>query len=245
MPRGRPPKITAELVERIAKAIRTGSYKETASALVDVHRDTLNEWLRRGAKEKERVKSALAKGVKRVRVHAGERVYVELSDAVEKAMAEADERDLGHVDAGATGGQPIEIVTVRTRVQPVLDSNGKPVLDEEKKPLVVVERITEKRTTATAPDWHAAAWKLERRNPRLYGRRTYAEVTGRDGQDLIPLTAIRAALASNDEIEDAEWEELEEHAADAYNESAAAGLLGAGELEADADPSRPAPDLPE
>ena len=232
-PAHRPSKITADLVERIAASIRGGAYKETASALVDVHRDTLNEWLRRGAKEKERVKSLWAKGERRARVHAGESLYVRLSDAVEKALAEADERDLGHVDAGARGGQPVVVRTTRTRSQPVIDDKGKPVTKRNGKPILIVETIVEERTTATAPSWQAAAWKLERRNLRLYGRRTYAEVTGRDGQDLIPLTAIRAALAANDEIEDAEWEELEEPA----------GLLGPGAGEGD--PGTPAPDFPE
>lgn len=29
--------------------------------------------------------------------------------------------------------------------------------------------------------WQAAAWKLERRNPKMWGRREYTEMTGADG----------------------------------------------------------------
>ena len=34
---------------------------------------------------------------------------------------------------------------------------------------------------AADESWQAAAWKLERRNPRQWGRREYSEVTGADG----------------------------------------------------------------
>lgn len=34
---------------------------------------------------------------------------------------------------------------------------------------------------AADTQWQAAAWKLERRNPKLWGRREYTEVTGADG----------------------------------------------------------------
>jgi len=230
---GRPPKISTDLIAKIAKAIHRGNYRETASAINDIHRDTLNEWLRRGAREKERVKSLQAKGETRARVHAGEKLYVQLSDAVEKALAVADDRDLARVDAGARGGEKVVVEVTRTISKPVIHESGKPLVTKAGQPIVIVETITERRISRTGPDWHAAAWKLERRNPRLYGRRTYQEVTGRDGQDLIPLTAIRAALAATDEVEDAEWEELEEHANDAYNEANAARLLGSGDGPAD------------
>ncbi len=231
MPRGRPPKISPEIVAKIAKAIVAGAYKETASAIVDVHRDTLNEWLRRGAKEKERVKRDTQKGLRGVRIRAPERLYVELSDAVEKAIARADVRDLGYVDEAARGGRKEVVTVTRTKAQPMIDHRtGKPIVRKDGVPIMITETTTETRESRAAPEWQAAAWKLERRNPRLYGRRTYAEITGRDGQDLIPLTAIRAAMAASEEIPYAEWEEIEQPA----------GLLNAGE-----DPMTPAPDLPE
>ena len=34
---------------------------------------------------------------------------------------------------------------------------------------------------AADSNWQAAAWKLERRNPKMWGRREYTQVTGADG----------------------------------------------------------------
>ncbi len=49
---------------------------------------------------------------------------------------------------------------------------------------------------ATPDDWHAAAWKLERRYPHMYGRNvTQMEVTGKDGGP-IEINDARAQLAA-------------------------------------------------
>ncbi len=84
---GRPSKLTPEIQDKICNAIRAGNYIETASAYVGIHKSTLYDWLKRGAREKERVlKNPRAKTRKR------EAPYVVFSDAVEKALAEAEVR---------------------------------------------------------------------------------------------------------------------------------------------------------
>jgi len=50
-------------------------------------------------------------------------------------------------------------------------------------------------------NWQAAAWKLERRNPKMWGRRNYTEMTGADGGP------IRYEQLSESEL-DAEIERL-------------------------------------
>lgn len=44
-----------------------------------------------------------------------------------------------------------------------------------------LRNITLIQSAASDGSWQAAAWFLERTNPRLYGRRNYNEVTGADG----------------------------------------------------------------
>ncbi|SIS88550.1 hypothetical protein [Alicyclobacillus vulcanalis] len=74
-PGGRPTKLTPELQKKICDAIRAGAYIETAAAYAGVNKTTLYDWLRRGARSKSGI-------------------YREFSDAIEKALAEAEMRDL-------------------------------------------------------------------------------------------------------------------------------------------------------
>ncbi len=106
------PKLTPEIIECIKVALASGAYAETAAAAAGVSKDTLYRWLR-GARQ----------------THATP-LLLELSDAVRKAMAQAELRDLQVVQVAANEG-----------------------------------------------DWKAAAWRLERRNPRRWG-------TSAEGEDL-------------------------------------------------------------
>ena len=100
MTAGRPTKLTSELQSRIVQAIQAGNYIETAAAYAGISKNTLFDWLRRGAREKERVA-----GKPRARVRKEEAPYVEFSDSVEKALAEAEVRDVVNVMKAADGGQ--------------------------------------------------------------------------------------------------------------------------------------------
>ena len=100
MAAGRPTKLTSELQSRIVQAIQAGNYIETAAAYAGISKNTLFDWLRRGAREKERVA-----GKPRARVRKEEAPYVEFSDSVEKALAEAEVRDVVNVMKAADGGQ--------------------------------------------------------------------------------------------------------------------------------------------
>jgi len=80
MAAGRPTKLTSDVHNQIVAAVRAGNYMETAAAYAGINKDTLYHWLRRGAKEKERV----AKN-KRTKVRKEEQPFVEFSDAVKKA----------------------------------------------------------------------------------------------------------------------------------------------------------------
>jgi transposase len=85
MPSGRPTKLTPDLQRQVCDALRRGAYVETAAAMAGVSKVTLYGWLKLGAREEEGP-------------------HVEFLNAVEKAQAEAEMRDLDRVDAAAEGG---------------------------------------------------------------------------------------------------------------------------------------------
>lgn len=74
MPGGRPSKLTDERAERILDALRAGNYLETAARYAGVSYDTLNEWRKR---------------------------FPEFSEAVEKARADAEARNVAVLQQAA------------------------------------------------------------------------------------------------------------------------------------------------
>jgi hypothetical protein len=140
----RPEKLTPELQQKIVDSLRMGNYIETSSAYAGITKSTLYEWMKRGAREKR-----------------GK--YKEFSNAVEKAMAEAEMWDVALI------------------------------------------------AQAAKENWQAAAWRLERKYPARWGRKTQHEVTGKDGkpveitnskqQLLEKINAIVQKKTSRDEVE--------------------------------------------
>lgn len=92
----RPTKLNTETQEKIVSAIRAGNYIETAAAYAGIHKSTLYDWLKRGEREKQRV----AKNP-RYRIKKDEQQFVEFSDAVERALAEAEVRDVAIIGKAA------------------------------------------------------------------------------------------------------------------------------------------------
>lgn len=84
-PRGRPTKLTPELQAKICDAIRAGNYCETAAAFGGIDKTTLYDWMRRGAR-------------------ARHGIYADFSHAVEKALADAEARDVALIAKAAADG---------------------------------------------------------------------------------------------------------------------------------------------
>ncbi len=93
---GRPTKWNEETQAKIVQAIRAGNYIETASAFAGINKSTLYAWLKRGEREKQRV----AKNP-RNRIRKSEQHFVTFSNAVEKALAEAEVRDVAIIGKAA------------------------------------------------------------------------------------------------------------------------------------------------
>lgn len=142
--RGAPIKLTKEVQDAIVNAITMGCYVETAAAMAGIHKDTYYDWFKKGAKQ--------SKGI-----------YRTFSDAVSRALAMSEFRDLAVIDTAAHGKKAS------------VDKDGKKI-------------------EAVAPNWQAAAWKLERKFPQKWGRHDRIEL---DDQKDAPqtITALIAELA--------------------------------------------------
>lgn len=86
-PKDTTPKLTVQLIETIAQAIRVGAYVETAVALAGVSKDSFYRWLRQAESDNSTL------------------LTVKLSDAVKKALAESEKRDLDVIDKAAQEGE--------------------------------------------------------------------------------------------------------------------------------------------
>jgi hypothetical protein len=86
---GRPTKLTKQLQEQIVMTLRMGNYIETAAAFAGLNKVTLYEWLKRGRAEINRV----GEGDHGKKVAKHEEIYVDFTNAVGVAMAEAELRD--------------------------------------------------------------------------------------------------------------------------------------------------------
>jgi transposase len=85
-PSGRPTKLTPELQAKLCDAIRAGNYMETAAAFAGIRKATLQNWLRRGARQTQGI-------------------YHAFSEAVEKALADSEARDVALIAKAAADGQ--------------------------------------------------------------------------------------------------------------------------------------------
>ena len=85
--KGSTPKLTETLIENLAASIRSGCYVETAVAMAGISKQAFYRWLKQAEGDES---TELTK---------------KLSDAVKKAMAEAEIRDLSVIDVAAQQGQ--------------------------------------------------------------------------------------------------------------------------------------------
>lgn len=144
---GRRPIITQQIITDILSSLKAGCYIETAAAYAGISKDTLYNWLKRGRREKRR----LAKNP-RARPYQSEAQFVIFVDGVTRAMSESEVRDVSIIAQAANGGQRY----VEEKI--ITDAQG---------------NILSKQTTTKGipPQWQAAAWRLERKYPKKWGRR--------------------------------------------------------------------------
>ncbi len=83
---GRPPKLTRELIERIAGTVRVGCYLDSAARVHGVAKATYHVWMKRGHEQKRGI-------------------YRDFVDALLEAQAQADERDHAIIANAAMKGE--------------------------------------------------------------------------------------------------------------------------------------------
>lgn len=104
---GRPSVLTPDLVEKITALLLMGSYVETACAACGLSKSLYYEWLKLGNKrrdlaaaiediEDEDDKESLRDDLRKI-----DPIYAQFSDAIEKALNEAELRDLSRIDSAA------------------------------------------------------------------------------------------------------------------------------------------------
>lgn len=144
-----------------------------AAASAGIATRTLNNWRLDGA----RLRAIEAQGKRTLTER--ERVYVEFVQALERAEAQWETGKVALIEGAAIGGSEVTKTTERFEL---VDGA-----------MVLVERKVE--TTTLRPEWTAAAWLLERRMKRKYGRQL--EVTGADGAPLVPVDEQARDLADS------------------------------------------------
>lgn len=186
-PNGRPPKLGKVVArtedgkaitvgDRIVQAVRNGNYIEAAAAAAGVEKKAVYRWMNTGANlsiELEEDKRTLAS------LSAEEKRQLRFSHAIAEADAEWETGTNDLLHKLGQGGLETTVTTTKT--------NG----DGE-----VIE--TTSKVEYTLPNDRVLTWRLERRHPDRYGRRT-VEVTGPDGgpiQGELQVSAKESLLAS-------------------------------------------------
>jgi transposase len=143
----RPTKLNAETHTTIINAITAGAYIETAAAHAGIHKDTLYDWLKKGRQHSQQETNG-------EKLTEKQQALARFSDAIEKALGDAELRDIAIISKAAAEGA-----------------------------------------------WQASAWRLERKFPDRWGKRSHVELTGRNGGHIQVGPAVDLTQLSTEEIQ--------------------------------------------
>jgi hypothetical protein len=165
-PRGNPEKISKEIIDKIKNGMRIGMEAPGAAVVSGITKRTFYNWIAKGKIDQKDFK--LDKIKKKT-------LYIALVESVEIAAQECDMRDLMVIDKCANGidlefavhpkGAKDRKTGESIEGQIVYNARGNPII---------------KRPAKTA-DWNAAAWRISRRNRRVWG--SLSEGGSKDGME--------------------------------------------------------------
>lgn len=92
-------------------------------------------------------------------------IYGKFLLEVEKAFAESELRDISIINDAARGS---------VTATPIVDPNGNQLIDKDGQPMWIIPK---------PPNWNAAAWRLERKFPKKWGRRDSLSLTDENQKD--------------------------------------------------------------
>lgn len=109
---GRPPKISEDVIAAVYLMVQGGNYIESAAAFVGVDKTTLYEWLRVGARIRIELPPAWDEDGEPIAdfgdafsvLTPKQQLCWEFSHSIQRALAEAEVRDLGIIGAAAKAG---------------------------------------------------------------------------------------------------------------------------------------------
>lgn len=185
-----------KLIEKICAALRIGSHIDTACAIHGVGYSTMREWVLKGKENPDSI-------------------YGEFTRAVEKAVSEAETRDLAVIEAFAVGRaaeyqmEPVMVPLEKDGVVMFHPGTVNPIMvplmttdpQGNKVPVQQIARDADGnpilKRAEVKPQWQAAAWKLERRRPLKWGRFDRVDV---DHRHLNPEKAPDASSGASPSI---------------------------------------------
>ena len=154
-------KCTPEVIKILSQCFLIGSDVVIATAMAGIHKQTFYDWMRI-AQQKE--------------YHPNKEACIKFRNTMLEHVAKCSMKDLNTIDKFAVGRDrvyeryPPGYVNIETGE----DLGGQIRLDDEGKPIVI--------KTGIVPDWKAAAWRLGKRAPSVWGDSAagsvFADVTG-------------------------------------------------------------------
>lgn len=165
--------------QQVINRVQLGMEYQGACDSAGIERSTLHRWRLEGA----RLRAQQAQG-KLSDPTDHQLGLIDFCNALERAEAEAEANRLAIIQRAAQGGAVVTKTVRKVQRQQQPDGSFKDV---------EVERTEHSETLR--PEWTAAAWWLERRKPARYARRV--EVTGADGQPLVPANEQARSLADS------------------------------------------------
>jgi len=141
---GRPTKLTPDLQDELVRVLRVGNYAETACAYVGLNKTTFYDWMKRGARAQDKLKKDPD-----AEIPHGEEIYIEFSNAIKKAEADAEARDVLIIGKAAESQWQAAAWRLERKFPEKWGRRGKRDAEEQEARIAKLEAETEKLKAET------------------------------------------------------------------------------------------------